>query len=87
MVLLFAGATLFLGPLDLTSKLTPLPASDAFAGASPGARFVAGLAIGFFFSFSFLHYYYDRCLYGFSVPGVRRAVGPLLLGQDRVRGR
>ena len=58
-----------------------------FAGASPAARFLAGLAIGFFFSFSFLHYYYDRCLYSFSVPGVRRAVGPLLLGQGRVQDR
>lgn len=81
--LLFAGASLFLGPLDLTSRLTPLPAADAFAGASPAGRFIAGLAIGFFFSFSFLHYYYDRCLYSFSVPGVRRVVAPLLFQQDR----
>ena len=85
--LVFVGASLFLGPLDLTAKLTPLPAADAFAGASSAARFLAGLAIGFFFSFSFLHYYYDRCLYSFSVPGVRRAIGPLLFAQDREQAR
>jgi hypothetical protein len=78
-LLLMTFVSLFLEPLDLTGNLTPPQAADLFAGASHAARFGAGLAIGFFFSFSFLHYYYDRCLYSFSVPGVRRAVGPLLL--------
>jgi hypothetical protein len=81
--LLCIGATLFLAPLDLTGKLTPLPTLGMFEGASDAARFAAGLVIGFFFSFSFLHYYYDRCLYSFSVDGVRRAVGPLIFSQER----
>lgn len=80
-------ATLFLAPLDFTTKLVPLPRPDLFHGASTAARVGAGLVIGFFFSFSFLHYYYDRCLYSFSVPGVRRAIAPLLLGAAKVRER
>ena len=72
-------ASLFLAPLDLTSKLTPTPTVHLFEGASTLARVGAGLVIGAFFGFSFLHYYYDRCLYSFSIEGVRRAVGPLLM--------
>jgi len=79
-------ASLFLAPLDLTAQLTPLPTREAFRGASVAARIGAGLAIGAFFGFSFLHYYYDRCLYSFSIEGVRRAVGPLLFA-DRARRR
>lgn len=71
-------ASLFFAPLDFTGRLTPLPTVDAFADTTTLARVIAGLAIGAFFAFSFLHYYYDRCLYSFSVAGVRRAVGPLL---------
>jgi hypothetical protein len=78
-LVLLTLASVFLAPLDLTGKLTPLPSRELFAGASAAVRFSAGLVIGFFFSFSFLHYYYDRCLYSFSVPGVRRVVAPLLL--------
>jgi hypothetical protein len=71
---------MFFQPLDLTVNLTPIPKLSMFAGAGGPARAAAGLVIGGIFSFSFLHYYYDRCLYSFSSPGVRRAVGPLLLG-------
>lgn len=72
-------ASQFFSPLDVTANLTPLPTVEAFQGASASARAGAGLIIGTFFSFSFLHYYYDRCLYSFSVTGVREAVAPLLL--------
>jgi hypothetical protein len=71
---------MFFQPLDLTANLTPIPKLSMFEGAGGLARAAAGLVIGGIFAFSFLHYYYDRCLYSFSSPGVRQAVGPLLLG-------
>ncbi|MET0389541.1 MAG: hypothetical protein ABW321_26445 [Polyangiales bacterium] len=80
---LFVGLVLgaFFAPLDLTGRLTPLPDTNVFLGVGVAARCGAGLVIGGFFAFSFLHYYYDRCLYSFSVPGVRKLIAPLLLGE------
>jgi hypothetical protein len=78
LVALFAQG--FFAQLDFASKLTPLPPERIFEGASAAARLSAGVIVGFFFAFNYLHYYYDRCLYSFGVPGVRKAVMPLLFG-------
>jgi hypothetical protein len=74
---------MFFEPLDITARLTPIPNLHIFEGAGTLVRAGVGLVIGSIFGFSFLHYYYDRCLYSFSVPGVRAAIGPLLLGPPK----
>jgi hypothetical protein len=66
--------------LDKAGNLSPLPDPHIFAGASVGARVLAGGVVGVFFAFNYLHYYYDRCFYRFSTPGVRAQVAPLLFG-------
>ena len=71
---------LFFAPLNVSANLTPLPSVTSFEGASIAARVSAALVIGALFAFNFLHYYYDRCMYSFSMPGVRKAVVPLLFG-------
>ena len=64
--------------LDLAGNLHPLPSAGVFAGASFGAKLLAGVIIGLFFAINYLHYYYDRCFYAFSTPAVRKTVGTLL---------
>jgi hypothetical protein len=74
---------LFFEPLNKAANLSPVPDTLWFSGASPLARCFSGVAIGGFFAFNFLHYYYDRCLYSFTRPGVRKAVMPLLFEPTR----
>jgi hypothetical protein len=66
--------------LDKAGNLTPVPEVGVFAGASVGAKALAGTVIGLFFALNYLHYYYDRCFYSFHNPAVRARVAPLLLG-------
>jgi hypothetical protein len=77
------GVTLVLyltcAQLDRAGNLSPVPDAMIFAGASVGAKLLAGVIIGLFFAINYLHYYYDRCFYAFSSPAVRKAVVPLLL--------
>jgi hypothetical protein len=56
---------------------------ELLAAITPEWALVIGLVIGFFLAEQLLHYYCDRCLFRFREPGVRRAVGPLLLGELR----
>lgn len=58
---------------------------ELLAAITPGETLVIGLVLGFFLGEQLLHYYCDRCLFRFRNPGVRRQVGPLLLG-DTPRG-
>ena len=69
-------------PLDKAGNLTPPPEAMTFDGASVGAKLLIGIVVGLFFAFNYLHYYYDRLLYNFGNPGVRKRVGPLLFGAD-----
>ena len=71
---------LFFGSLDTAGNLTPIPTLQAFEGASVAAKLSAGVIIGLFFALNYLHYYYDRCFYGFSNSVIRKTVGPLLFG-------
>lgn len=68
----------FFDPLDRAGGLSPVPDAMAFAGASIGAKLLAGVVIGLFFAINYLHYFYDRYFYAFSSPAVRKAVAPLL---------
>ncbi len=65
-------------PLDRAGMLSPVPDAMTFAGASVGAKLLAGVVIGLFFAINYLHYFYDRYFYAFSTPAVREAVAPLL---------
>ena len=76
---------LFFDPLDKAGSLTPVPDAMAFYGASVAAKVMCGLVIGIFFAFNYLHYYYDRVLYNFGNPAVRRNVGPLIFGPSDAR--
>jgi hypothetical protein len=71
---------LFFEPLNKAGNLAPVPTETDFTGAATGARLLAGAVIGVFFALNYLHYYYDRCLYAFSTPAIRKTVTPLLLG-------
>lgn len=53
---------------------------EVLASITPEQTLLIGLLLGFFLGEQLLHYYCDRCLFRFRNPGVRRAVGPFLLG-------
>jgi len=73
---------LFFQSLDRAAQLAPVPNTMMFYGISAPVKFVSGLVIGCFFAFNYLHYYYDRCLYSFGNPAIRKSVGPLVFGFD-----
>lgn len=58
---------------------------EVLAGISPEQTVLIGLLLGFFLGEQLLHYYCDRVLFRFRNPGVRRRVGPLLLGAAAAR--
>ncbi len=58
---------------------------ELLAAITPEQTLVIGLLLGFFLGEQLLHYYCDRCLFRFRHPGVRRRVGPLLLGSASAR--
>lgn len=55
---------------------------EVLASITPEQTLLIGLVLGFFLGEQLLHYYCDRCLFRFRNPGVRRAVGPYLLGPN-----
>jgi len=74
--------------LDRAGNLYPVPSAMLFAGASSGAKILAGVIIGLFFALNYLHFYYDRCFYAFSSPAVRKTVGAhLFRAPSRSRAR
>jgi hypothetical protein len=71
------------GVLDMPGHLQPPPGLDSFEGMPVLIRVTAGLGLGIFFAFNYLHYWYDRQVYSFSNPRIRASVGPLLFGAPR----
>jgi hypothetical protein len=55
------------------------------ASIEPASEWLLGLALSFFLGDQLLHYYCDRCLFRFRDPGVRRKVGPLVLGDPQIQ--
>jgi hypothetical protein len=64
---------------DLT-RLDPLPPAQLHTSIPAPHLLKVGLIAGVFFTFNYLHYYYDACFYKLREPAVRSRVAPYLLG-------